>query len=70
MEEMPSELPQLIESTGANLTEDARSELETLPAANRSQHRPYAEYYGSALRDLVAERDSSVIKRFGYSFGT
>jgi hypothetical protein len=69
MEAMRDALPPMIEATGAVLTPQAKAELGTLPAVNRSNHRPYGEYYGPALRDLVGERDAPVIERYGYAFG-
>jgi len=40
-----------------------------LPHRTRSRHRPYAEYYTPALRDMVGERFARDIERFGYRFG-
>jgi hypothetical protein len=36
---------------------------------NRSEHRPYADYYDDASRELVAKRDNVIIERHGYTFG-
>jgi hypothetical protein len=40
-----------------------------LPHLNRSARRPYAEYYPSSLRDLVAEKYARDISAFGFAFG-
>jgi hypothetical protein len=69
MERMREELPPLLSATGEAISDTAKSHLTTAPARNASLHGPYAEYYGSALRDLVGERDASVIKRHHYRFG-
>jgi hypothetical protein len=68
MEHLRSELLALIEQAGANPSTEAREALAYRPPANRSNHRPYSEYYSETLRDLVAERDRRVIERHGYSF--
>ena len=38
-------------------------------ARNTSEHGPYIDYYSSELRQLVAEKDRSIIDRHGYQFG-
>ncbi len=37
-------------------------------AVNRSEHRPYTDYYDDTSRDLVAERDALIVERHGYAF--
>lgn len=37
--------------------------------AQRPQQRPYVERYGTALRELVAERDAEIIASYGFEFG-
>jgi hypothetical protein len=51
----------------SSLEESVRARTRT--AVNRSDHRPYAEYYDGPSRELVAERDSVLIERHGYVFG-
>ena len=36
---------------------------------NRSDHRPYWEYYDEASRDIVRRRDALIVERHGYTFG-
>jgi len=36
--------------------------------SNRSRHKPYATCYTQRLRDLVAERYTAEVERFGYEF--
>jgi hypothetical protein len=38
------------------------------PARNVSEHGAYARYYDPELRDLVAEKDASLITRYSYRF--
>ncbi len=45
-----------------------RERTET--AVNRSEHRPYPDYYDDSSRQLVAERDALLIERHEYVFGT
>ena len=42
----------------------------TVVAVNRSEHRPYTDYYDDDSRQLVAERDALLIERHGYAFGS
>jgi hypothetical protein len=37
---------------------------------NRSDHRPYTDYYDDDSRHLVAERDAVLVERHGYTFGS
>lgn len=42
--------------------------LDQQPRKNRSARGHYAHYYDDELRDLVAEKEASIIRRFGYEF--
>ncbi len=37
---------------------------------NRSDHKPYWEYYDDASRELVRRRDAVIVERHGYVFGS
>ncbi len=37
--------------------------------SNASEHEAYTQYYDTDLRDLIAERDSSLIRLYEYQFG-
>jgi hypothetical protein len=69
MERMRDELPPMLSALGAAISPAAASHLAAAPATNTSAHADYAEYYGSELRDLVAERDAQIIAQYGYGFG-
>ncbi len=37
---------------------------------NRSEHKPYWEYYDDTTRELVRRRDAVIVERHGYEFGS
>ena len=69
MEAMRQKLPALMRAAGETISDAAASYLADAPALNSSEHGPYREYYGAALRDLVGERDGELIALHGYGFG-
>jgi hypothetical protein len=69
MEQMRDELVSLFIVAGQPLSGPLRTYLQSAPASNTSDHAKYTEYYDDALAKLVAERDASIIERFGYKFG-
>ena len=42
---------------------------QNLPHLNKSNHKPYWEYYDNNLRDFVGEKYKEDIKAFNYQFG-
>lgn len=68
-ESLREDLLDFFRSREIPVSDELRAHVESARALNASDHRPYAEYYDDALRDLVAERDASVIRAFGYTFG-
>lgn len=58
----------VIESTGAQPSESMRHALLATPAANRSEHRHYTDYYDYDTRRMVEEMEPYVIEQFGYEF--
>jgi hypothetical protein len=69
MERLREDLPKLLQAVGEPCGGDFAHFVSRAPARNVSEHRPYAEYYDDALRELVATRDASLIARLGYTFG-
>lgn len=68
MEQLRTEVPQLLASVGEPVTAALRDYMDAAPALNTSEHAPHRELYDAALTQLVAERDRLVIERHGYSF--
>jgi hypothetical protein len=68
MEHLRSEVPQLLESVGEQVTAALRDYIDAAPALNTSEHEPHREFYDDELARLVAERDGLVIDRHGYTF--
>jgi hypothetical protein len=58
----------MLESVGQAVGEEMRTYVEHDAPRNTSNHADYVDYYGAALRDLVAERDAEIIARHGYRF--
>jgi hypothetical protein len=68
MERLRVEVPELLESVGELMTPALRDYIDTAPALNTSEHAPYRQLYDPELAQLVAERDSLVVSRHGYTF--
>jgi len=66
MEHLRTELLDLLASTGEPVPEPLRTHVASAAPTNTSAHAAYAGYYDRGLRELVAERDEMVIRRFGY----
>lgn len=69
MERLRAELPQLLEKVSQPVTDTLARFIGQEPKRNTSTHATYVDYYDSALRALVAERDGALIERMGYRFG-
>jgi hypothetical protein len=68
MEQLRTEVPQLLASVGEPALPELRDYMSTAPALNTSEHAPHRQLYDAELARLVAERDRLVIERHGYSF--
>ncbi|MDB6086410.1 MAG: hypothetical protein JWN43_4291 [Gammaproteobacteria bacterium] len=69
LEELRDEFLPMLSSVGQSVSDEMRSFVHEVSPRNTSSHTAYTEYYGDALRDLVAERDAEIIARHGYRFG-
>ena len=68
-ERMREDLPGLLEETGCPVPNAMLRQIKTAPPVNSSFRKPdYREYYSPALRDLVAEKDKSLIEQFNYTY--
>jgi len=69
MEHLRDELLKMLTGAGQVISGPMREWIASAPAKNVSAHGKYVEYYGTGLRDLVAERDADLIAAHGYRFG-
>jgi len=67
-ENLRAELLAFLERVGAPVSDEMREFIETAAPRNTSAHGDWHEYYDRELAELVAERDASVVDRFGYRF--
>jgi hypothetical protein len=71
-ERLADDLLDAVHRAGYGVDDDleraVRARTETM--LNRSDHRPYTDYYDDDSRDLVAERDALLIERHGYTYGS
>jgi hypothetical protein len=68
MERLAEDLPGLLEGAGETMTPAMRAFIAGESPRNTSKHAEFHQYYGSGLRDLVAERDADIIHAHGYAF--
>jgi hypothetical protein len=68
METLPEDLPRLLGEVGEPVSAALQEHLRSAAPSNASTHGPYQGYYTSELRQLVEERDATIIQRFGYRF--
>lgn len=57
-----------IEEDLAEICQRVGIDVPDLPRANRSQRRPYQEYYDDRTRDLMRKHFHEDVERFGYEF--
>ena len=69
MEHLRDELLKMLTGAGQSITGPMREWVAAAPAKNVSAHGKYVDYYGTELRDLVAQRDGALIAAHGYRFG-
>jgi hypothetical protein len=67
MEHLREELVGLLEGYGS-LTPELKDAIAIAPAVNASPRRDYRSYYDAELREMVAERDWSIVESYGYEF--
>jgi hypothetical protein len=59
---------QFLESIDVSIGAELGEFIDNAAPRNTSRHGDWRSYYDQALTDLVAQRDASVIERFGYRF--
>ncbi len=68
-DQLRQKLLQFLDSVGQRVTTAMHDAILDTPERNTSMHGPYVEFYSDDLRDLVAERDRTIIDKHGYRFG-
>jgi hypothetical protein len=66
-ENLRADFLEFLDRTGINGSAELREFVQIASPRNASSHGDWRDYYDRALADAVAERDVSVIERFGYS---
>jgi hypothetical protein len=69
LDHLREELIPMLESFGQPVSAAMHEYMRAAPSTNKSDHDAYSQYYGEALRDLVAERDAEIIARHDFRFG-
>jgi hypothetical protein len=64
-----AELIPMLVAVGEPVSSAMRAYVHEASDRNTSEHAAYTTYYGDELRNLVAERDASIISRHGFKFG-
>ena len=67
VERLRDALRELLAAVGHLPNACAERFLESSPPLNVSEHEPAGHYYGADLAALVADRDSGLIERYGYT---
>jgi hypothetical protein len=72
MEHLADDLLAAVSKAGYEIDPALESAVRARTRApdNRSEHRPYVDYYDDASRELVAKRDAVIIERHEYVFGS
>jgi hypothetical protein len=67
-ETLRADFRRFLESAGLPVGAELREFIDNAAPRNTSRHGDWRGYYDQELADLVAQRDASVIERFGYRF--
>jgi hypothetical protein len=67
MEHLRDDLREILSGFNA-LTPTLDEQIDLFPVVNASEHHPSRSYYTARLRDLILERDASVLNHFDYHF--
>jgi hypothetical protein len=69
MESLRHDLPRLLESVGQAVSTEMRDFIDNAAPRNVAAHAHYTELYDDEARELVAERDATLIAQHGFRFG-
>lgn len=68
MENLRDELRAYLGDNGVEPRDRLHQFINNTPNLNTSKHSDYQDYYSTALRNLVAESDAELIKKYDYTF--
>jgi len=68
MESLREQMLKLLPGLGRPLSIDEENYIRDSRKTNVTAHKQHCDYYDHELRDLVAEKESEIIERFGYTF--
>jgi len=69
-ETLRTDLLGFFEQAGIPISGELRDFVRSAAPRNASPHAAFADYYDQRTKDLVAERDHTLIERFGFRFET
>jgi len=68
VESLRTDLQGFLKQLGVPVSVELQHAIDSGERKNTSNHGPFAEFYDSGLRDLVAQKERTIIGRFDYRF--
>ena len=69
-ENLQNDFVSIMRSLEVEQADAIEAKFDTSPRLNTSRHSHYSKYMDDELRELIANKESALIKRFDYSFAT
>ena len=67
-ENLQQEFVSIMRELGIDEADAMQARFDSTPRINASRHSHYSKYLDSELRDLIAEKESLIIDKYGYRF--